>query len=613
MIKNFVLYLFLSLTLLISCGPREDELNAGIGGRMGAYGAEVTVEGQNEKLPSCNAEEDPTWNTVRLFEELSMIFDRTDTLKVVVSKGSRNCVKVSNSEPVEIVIKNDPSSENFTNTGHFYFVTKIEILNTANLLSNEGRLRSVSEGMNMSVDQMRAFLTQSDFVRDQITLTYLSKGEVSLEKQLVNQNNQKLSTCSDEGDPTWNSIRLFEELSFLYDKLDQLKVVIAKGDFNCVKVSDTEPVEIDLQQNGVFQGSGQLYFVEAIELVSTEEFLSNEERFAEMAAAMAMTTGELRNYLTSGPQKSSLNITYLKPSTEAVIDFDLPLGLTLVAEGEGVKLPTCREENDPVWTELDLPRSLMDKMADVQSLKQVVLFGRRNCFMVSDLQTVELVTQGDTIKISHDIHFKIKKLRLMNFEDFINNQEVLTELMERMGIAAADLDQYLTHSDRGAYITLVDLEPSEKINPIVTLPERPIDSFDVTHLSGEEHQGQTLSECSNSWSSIRVPQELVGLLQQGIDEKSITAFVTKGDFNCLPLGARAVFSLRVNNSWVDQESYFTVASLTLRPKSKLLEDPILQGFVATEMGFSRSEFLSYLESFDEEWVNVTRIIWEVLP
>ncbi len=213
------LYLILAVFLVVACGPRDDEKFLGGDGNQGGFdlksGEIVERKNEGDKLPTCDQSDDPTWDTVRLFNEVSFIFDDLDKLQVVVGKGSRNCVKISNQDSIEIEVQNDPQAKGFDGTGVRYFVIALHLMNTADLLNQQESLEKVAKGMAMSVEQLKEFLN-SEPRRDQITLTYLKPTtgteppkEVSSSLKFATKKGEVASDCKDL---RWTSIRVSQEI-----------------------------------------------------------------------------------------------------------------------------------------------------------------------------------------------------------------------------------------------------------------------------------------------------------------------------------------------------------------------------------------------------------------
>jgi hypothetical protein len=292
-----VLSLICVFALITHCAPRDDESLIGSGGDRGGFdlksGQTLRVTEQGQKLSSCNQDDDPTWNTIRLFAELSFMFSKVNDLKVIVGKGSRNCVKVSDQDAVEIVLQDAPQSKNYDSSGAFYLVTKLEMMNTQDFLNNAGMVNDMARDMGMSADQLKAFLA-TEPKRDQITITYLKKADGSSNKpgpkkdefQLAKGDiitttleGNKLPSCRDEKDPTWQTIRLPFDLSALADKLEAVSVVVGKGSRNCVAVSSENTIELELQEEeggNKYKKLGAHYLVDSLMMINTSDFLNSD-------------------------------------------------------------------------------------------------------------------------------------------------------------------------------------------------------------------------------------------------------------------------------------------------------------------------------------------------
>lgn len=248
--------LILVFGVLLACSPRDGlrDNNSGGGGRTPQIAPTATVNSENAKLSTCNQATDPTWNTIRLFNELQMIFPKVNQLQWVIGKGTRNCVKVSSTEPVEIVIQKVAEGQQFDSTGAKYLVTSIEIVNTQDLLNDTVGLQKWAAGMAMTVTELQTFLTTDS--RPQMTITHLKslKGEGTTTSPAPQPDSPSVSpivifegeewqgkTPSDCSTP-WSDMRVFPEIeSLVRENLEKgaLRVVLGSGARSCYRIGSS--------------------------------------------------------------------------------------------------------------------------------------------------------------------------------------------------------------------------------------------------------------------------------------------------------------------------------------------------------------------------------------
>lgn len=437
----------------------------------------------------------------------------------------------------------------------------------------------------------------------------------------VSQEGQKLSTCSQPGDPSWNSIRLFAELNFMFDKVDRLKAIVSKGTYNCTPVSLKNTVSIDLQQAPQSKDykKSAYYHVTKIEIRNTSDVLNSPELLNTLATDMAMTSDQLKNYLLSPPQKSQINISYLKPADETKSkadnnkdslqegDFKLPAGNVLYTKAEGGQLPTCSSDSDVAWQTLNLPFEIDFLKDRLDQLQLLVLKGTKNCLQVSNKKTVELQTALSPIGVQYQgtqHYYLVDALQMMHLEDLLADEKLLETVAKQMAMSVEELKAYLLVEPVEPIITLSFLTAHEQIIAPTVDP--------ILSLSLPEAQGKTLSsDCKKTWSDIRLNDELLSKIQQAIDSKKFKAFVQSGDLNCLPIGAEIKLSTKDSQGHWQNMAHITlkVSSVTLLDKSYFSEIPTLKLATAQDMGLSVEDFLKYLESLKDQKVNITRFEW----
>lgn len=473
--------LLLIISLFAACSPRDGnpttdkrkerpKIDLKVGG--------LSVSGEGQRLPSCNTDE--KWSTVRLFAELSFMFDKANALSLVVG-NSRNCNVVSKKEVVKIELSKPKGQKGWNQTNFSYHIKKLELRDTSEVLSDQKLLKKLALGMQMSVEQMKTYLSARQR-QEQISIVYFKENSLSgdsdsdleggagsdgenentlPEPVVVSEPGMKLPSCSKDSDPTWKTLRLKNDLSGMFSKIDDLKVVVNRGDFNCLPVSENSSVEVELQQQAdskKYEKSGVYYKVTQVELVSLIEFLLDSQKVQMVASGMGMSVDELEAYLSQNPYPEFLNLTYVERTEEA--------------------------------------------------------------------------PSPGTIEI----------------KEFV-------------------------------------------------LPE---------------YQGKAASQCHSFWKNIRLFPETKDLFLESVKNKSLKAFLSPGSRNCFAIGEPAFFTLKETEggTFVDlPNSKFKVESVLIRSKVDYVKDPALANYVAEDLGMSRDQFLTYLETFVDEQVNVTRIQW----
>ncbi len=416
-------------------------------------------------------------------------------------------------------------------------------------------------------------------------------------------------TCPGDA-KAWNTIRLFPELSFIFDRLDELKVVVAKGDFNCLKVSDQEAVQIVTGQgDGKYKDSGVFYHVEKILIQRADDFLGDSKLFKKMAQDMAMSEAQLRAFLNDRP-KQNVNITFLKPADPDAIQnnkgpslkIDSGLKYGSIEGVEGTKLPSCSAEGDPIWNIIELDNALVPEAADLASIRTVVGKKTRHCLQVSTKSTVELKIQSSVDAkefTSTGEHFKVLGLEMFNRQDFIKNKALVAEAAAGALIEPATLLSYLNEEPLADFVTLSYIESSE---PIVGAKLTPVTVF--------KGVGTQASECKSPWGEIRVDLELQNQIQQSIDQQKVTSFLRSGDLNCYVIGntVNLAFQNTEGKYQVDSSLQVKILSVTRRGKADFDRDPIFSEIVAEQAGLSLESLTALLADF-KDTITVTRVQW----
>jgi hypothetical protein len=219
----------------------------------------------------------------------------------------------------------------------------------------------------------------------------------------VEKDGAKLPTCTTkEGDekpkPTWNTIRFFHELNFIFPKVknNELSIIVSKGDFNCVKISSDETVELETQiepRGKDYEKTGAFVYVKKLEIMDTGYLLNNTALMSEFADGMGMSVGQLSTYLKSSPVKTKVNITYVSKTKGKLSDDDKPkddggdsnsklLTYLKLPGDQGKTAGDCGSE----WTSLRLQKWFIEEHAEVlknkiedKGLKVFVGAGDRHC------------------------------------------------------------------------------------------------------------------------------------------------------------------------------------------------------------------------------------------
>jgi len=435
----------------------------------------------------------------------------------------------------------------------------------------------------------------------------------------VEAQNGKLKACSEEDDPTWDSSRLFPEMDFVFDKIDQFTVILGKGR-TCVKVSDQDAMEIDLPNaEGRFPkehdgGTGVFYYVTSLEMRNTDDFLKNTKLVKEVADGMKMSVAQLTGFINQEPRKPQIHLIYLKktdgsskPKPEQP-KYTLPKGTMETVFGEGSKLSSCSSDN--VWKSVRLPFALSGIYEKLEGVSVVLGKGAENCVQVSDSSTVELMTEKEEGTGKYDstgLFYKVRKLQVLNSSDLLADQTLMQTVIDGMGLAEADLKVFLDAEPKKEVVTITYLEKSEEVKaPVVN----PIMVYDVDGA-------MTVEACTRpdgsvmTWSDIRINSDVQEKMQEALDAQSLSVFLRDGDQACLPVGTVAPLKIRnAENKWEELAGVkVKVVKIVVRDKSAVIADPTLQEILAKKSGMNLGNFSSVLGDYKRDKVSVTHVEW----
>ncbi len=427
----------------------------------------------------------------------------------------------------------------------------------------------------------------------------------------VTEQGQKLQSCRDDDQPTWNTVRIYKETSFVYDRVDELNVIVGRGDFNCVPVSNSKAVEVEVQEDS-WRGTGVYYFVTKLEMHNRDDFLANSDLVKKTAEGMAMSEDQLRTYLTTNNDRPQITLTYLKPAdgsqSSQQEDYQLESGFVLTAQKEGVKLPTCNADDDPTWDTIRAPYELKEMFEKLSDVSVLVSAKARNCVAVSTQKTVEMEIQsqekGDFA--ATDQHFLVNKLSLVNRQYLLSQSEWLAELASQMQISVETLTATLNADNADDVVSISYLTASSEVSEPVATP--------IKELRWPSDAGETLSDCNSSWTDIRLGDDLKGLVQDAVDSKSLKAIVNAGDRNCLPVGSEVSLTIQEEGVWKPVAGVkVKVIGVMSMDKSYLQTIPFLAEKLSEEMGLSPEAFDQYTKALGGEAVNITRLQWVEAP
>ncbi len=307
--------LILALAFWTACAPRDDlSPQEGTGG-FNQQTTPIKISNEGEKLSTCSKDTDPTWDTIRLFNELQFIFNKLDQVSLIVGKGTRNCVKVSSIRPVELVIQKVANAMDFENSGAFYFVSAIEIVNTDDLLGNNPLMQELSKGMAMSVAELETFLRTDK--RSQMTITYLQKSPASSQEGSVTSPPAENSptgqikiyrepeftgkTASSCNNP-WKDLRIFPDVFLLFKnsiEQKQMKMFLAQGDRNCYVIGENSFVSLKNDQGDFVIQENLEFKVTGVVIRPKVDFITDPILAEYTARDMGLSYQEFLDYLNT--------------------------------------------------------------------------------------------------------------------------------------------------------------------------------------------------------------------------------------------------------------------------------------------------------------------------
>ena len=343
MILKKIALITLSVPLFISCSPRDEPAQGSGRGNEGielASGQIVTVDKKGERSSTCGDEGAKDWTDIRMFNELSMAFEKAkkNQLSIFVNKKGRSCVRIGSQ--LELAIQETPDSGNPKGIGVFVEATKVLIMNTEDLLKNTKLMNEFADGMGLSVGELEAYL--KDRYNEQLNITYFkpvggSKKPVDGDDGNTNEPkppgsslvsilkspNDDGKTISDCGEQKWSSLRvqnwfLDEHKQILVKAIEDqtLKVFVGAGK-NCLPVGATAHFEAAVD-DGEFAVVGGEYKVSAVIERSMEDFANDPVLTEYVAEDMGMTPEEFMNFLAN-IKNEKVNMTFIdwKSSTQA--------------------------------------------------------------------------------------------------------------------------------------------------------------------------------------------------------------------------------------------------------------------------------------------------------
>ncbi len=256
---------------------------------------------------------------------------------------------------------------------------------------------------------------------------------------------QKLESCSQPDQPTWDTLRLYKETSFLFDKVDQLKVIVGRGDFNCAPVK-SGPLQIEVQDGMAWRKTGVFYVVDKIEMHNLEDFLRKTDLVQKIARDMAMTEDQLRSFLTAGNARPQITITYLQGSDTEVVPPSLPVVKELsFLETEGQTISECGET---IWTDIRLVPEIQGKVQsalDERTLKAVINTGDRNCLKVGS--EISIMVKAEGWKPVPGVRVKVVGVMVMDKSLLQIFPSLAEAFSEEMGLSFEDFNNYVQSFD----------------------------------------------------------------------------------------------------------------------------------------------------------------------
>ncbi|MCJ8277612.1 MAG: hypothetical protein HRT44_05385 [Bdellovibrionales bacterium] len=456
------LSIFLTALALISCSPKDAPLD-GAGTDFGSFSEDIEVVNEvGGKLSTCSGEKDQTWSSIRFFHEFkgSLLSKATNNqISIVVAKGDRNCLKVG--DRVEFQFQEDPNdNQSYEGIGSFVYVEKLEMMDTGFLLSNTRMMAKFSAGMGLTPARLSSFLR--DRPRDQVTVAFLSKEPIEGgatnpfedfgdEIEEVTSKDQKLSTCSGDEQPTWSTIRLFNEFRDLIgDKLGtaEITAIVSKGDFNCVKVGSKVEFELQNEEGSGFEKTGSFVYVQKILRMDTGYLLSESDRLMEYAKAMGLTVSQLSDYIRDRP-RDQVTVTFVSleespvddggVSDDPVVDDDPVVSgpSFTILKNAGEKTESC---GDQTWLGLRLQTWFVDehktKMIENFNNKTMKVFvgaGDKQCLPLGAQGQYEALNADDNFELMGD-KFTVQSIVVRPKADLLDDPILLEYLAQDMGL-----------------------------------------------------------------------------------------------------------------------------------------------------------------------------------
>jgi hypothetical protein len=435
----------LGLSFLISCAPRDGAQPTAPRVRLFDLGA---------KLPTCSDEGAPTWSTIRLYAESSFLFENLGELRNIVAKGSRTCVEVNRDRPIEIEYEVSPGQ--FRRSGHFYYVRELQLMDTRDLLADDFLMERFSDGMGITPEELRAFLLSSPR-RDQVHVMVLGRagsGSVGSSDgpEVVEEAGQKLSTCSGASDPTWSSIRLFNDFQPVFEHISQFRQIVTKGSRNCVPVGGS-PVEVWIQEQpgaSDFSATGVRFHVDRLERMGTRALLQDTARLQELAQAMGWTVSGLSDFLNGDPWMSEVTIAHVRNSSlESEVDEPHPapnppssFKVLRYPNDQGKTLSQCQRP----WTDIRLSNQLQPEiLAQVESQQARVFIGRgeTNCLVIGEVVSFSRPSPSGGFSVDDGLTVKVTATLSRRVSDIINDSHLSHYIAQDMGVTEAQMYEHL--------------------------------------------------------------------------------------------------------------------------------------------------------------------------
>lgn len=261
---------------------------------------------------------------------------------------------------------------------------------------------------------------------------------------------ERVGTCGfDDPEKVWTSVRLHQELSYLFPEVKDLKVVVSKGANNCNKIGSR--VQIQTKSAEGWDDSGVFLKVKAVLVLNEQDFYTNKFKklFELTLEGMMMTEAQMKAFLDAPPNKAQINVVFFESDEDSSGDDDSePLP---VSEVEFFSLPDFQgqtaSECKNNWNSIQVyseAGELVKRAIEEGRFKAYVSHGDKSCLVIGEGAAIEIKKEG----ILEGVTANIESVTFRNKSDFLADPILASYVARDMGMSVDEFFDHLKNINR---------------------------------------------------------------------------------------------------------------------------------------------------------------------